>query len=359
MAMRFDLLAAGVLAPGVGSFETMLDLADRGAPPRPPSSGIGRGGVCGLGRCPTSGRINMPTTRVPDFASEWVANRPGETFVAPPVLSLPANERRRASAVVRLVLACAEQALARRPELASCVRLVFAADEGVGDVCQTMLEALANEQPVSPLVFANSVHNAPSGYFSIAHRNRRPATSLSLGEQSFACGLLTAAAEAQATREPVLFVNYDSPLPMPLRSVLPIGEPSATAWLIVASDEEGSPALLRAPAARLDARDGDRAGAPSSAGGIHAGASSPARPLASFLAELVEMQVHDGCDPFDVAPLRFPLDHRPAWLPRGWASNSSALGVAALGLVGAAQGVRDFSLGRQALRLSRLADAPS
>ena len=304
MAMRFDLIGAGVLAPGIGSIDQLIEIATMGRPP--PSVAA--------------------TATTDDRSSRWGASsvQPPAPFAAPPSPALPANERRRASAVVRLVLACAQQALARRPERADSVRLVFAADEGVGDVCQAMLEALAHYRPLSPLVFANSVHNAPSGYFSIAHGNQRPATSLSLGEQSFACGLLSAVAEAQSTRQPVLFLNYDTPMPMPLRSLLPIGQPSASAWLIVAS-------------------------------GANAGGGAADRPLATFTAELVEARRSDGCDPLEAAPPRASLDHRPAWLQGCLAANSSALGIAALGLLATTNAVRHYSLGRQVLRLSRVA----
>ena len=113
---------------------------------------------------------------------------------------LPANERRRASQAVRLALACIEQALQASPFPVETLRSVFATDEGTGEVCQQMLEALATTRQVSPLLFPNSVHNAPSGYFSIAWRNRQPATVVSLGLESFASGLLCAVTEAHGHR---------------------------------------------------------------------------------------------------------------------------------------------------------------
>ncbi|MDB5820106.1 MAG: hypothetical protein JWQ11_3746 [Rhizobacter sp.] len=310
MALHFDLIAAGVLAPGIGSIGQLIERAATSQRLDSPIDGTASHGASGRG-------------------DRFIGTMPGRTgaqaseaFLAPSSTALPANERRRASAVVRLALACAEQALAFRPDLAACVRLVFASDEGVGDVSHQMLDALANDRPLSPLVFANSVHNAPSGYFSIAHHNRRPSISLSSGAQSFAGGLLCAAAEAEATGEPVLFVSYDSPLPMPLRSLLSISQPSASAWLIVAPD------------------------------------SMPPDPvMASFGVELIDLDVRDGGARIDVTPLQRPIDHRPHWLPATWTSNSSALGIAALGLLAEASGTRDFSLGRQAVRLSRLQNA--
>jgi hypothetical protein len=78
---------------------------------------------------------------------------------------LPANERRRASQVVRLTQACIEQALRDCPFPAGSLRSVFATDEGTGEICRQVLEAVATTREVSPLVFANSVQNAPSGLF--------------------------------------------------------------------------------------------------------------------------------------------------------------------------------------------------
>jgi hypothetical protein len=84
------------------------------------------------------------------------------------------------------------------------LRSVFATDEGTGEVCQQMLEALATTRQLSPLLFTNSVHNAPSGYFSIAGAtSSRPPWSAS-GLESFACGLLCAVTDAIASRQPVL-----------------------------------------------------------------------------------------------------------------------------------------------------------
>lgn len=227
-------------------------------------------------------------------------------------MSLPVNERRRASQVVRLALDCAEQALQGSPFAVNTLRLVFASDEGTGEVCQQMLEALAIGRDISPLLFHNSVHNAPSGYFSIGHQNQQAAVSVSLGRESFASGLLCAVTEARATGQPVLFVAYDAPVPAPLFAVLPISQPSATAWIIAAA----APAI-----------DGKAA-------------------LASFV-----LHVEPAGGAFE--------DDLPAWLPRSWAGNSSALGFVALALLAERNSACEFRLGDLRLRLERSSERRS
>ncbi len=213
--MRIDLQlhAAGVLAPGIASLADLLALSRTG-----------------------------------------VHNGAGDQPLASPA-ALPPNERRRASQVVRLTLACAEQALRGAAFAGSDVRTVFASDEGTGEVCQQMLEALATTRMLSPLLFHNSVHNAPSGYFSIAHRNRQSATSVSLGADSFAAGLLCAAAEARCSGQPVLFLSYDPAMTEPMRSLLPVAHATATAWTLSAPPTpNGSPPALAA--LTLELQDG-------------------------------------------------------------------------------------------------------
>jgi hypothetical protein len=145
---------------------------------------------------------------------------------------LPAQERRRASSAVRLVLACIEQVLHACPLPAESMRSVFATDEGTGEVCQQMLDTVTTTRQVSTMLFSNSVVNAPSGYFSIAWKNRRPATVVSLGLESFASGLLCAVTECACDELPVLLVVYDPPMTTPMNELLPVNEPTATAWII-------------------------------------------------------------------------------------------------------------------------------
>lgn len=267
MALQFNLYAAGVLAPGISSLPELLALRRTGAPGAIPA-------------------LELPSPK-----------------------ALPANERRRASQVVRLALTCAEQALRTGPFPADALRTVFASDEGTGEICQQMFEALATTRQISPLLFHNSVHNAPSGYFSIGYQNRQSATSVSLGQESFASGLLCAASEARSSGQPVLLVTYDPAMTEPMCSLLPVVHATATAWIIASGSELAS---------------GQAA-------------------LASF-----ELSLHPAGTQAEPVP--------PAWLPAAWAANSSALGLVALALVDATQDhtTCEFRLGAQMLRIERV-----
>ena len=108
--------------------------------------------------------------------------------------SLPPAERRRSSPTVRLAIAAAEQALQRSRRPAAEMAMVFASYEAAGVITHQLCEALAGTREVSPTQFHNSVHNAPSGYYSIAMNVKHAAASVCRGPWSFAAGLLHAGA---------------------------------------------------------------------------------------------------------------------------------------------------------------------
>jgi hypothetical protein len=128
---------------------------------------------------------------------------------------LPANERRRITTTIKLALHLAQQAL--QDGLDAPPHAVFASSAGDSDITDRICRALAlPERPVSPTHFHNSVHNAPAGYFAIATQSPAPSTSVAAGDGSFAAGLLEAATQLLAERQPVLLIAYDSQPPTPL-----------------------------------------------------------------------------------------------------------------------------------------------
>ena len=265
-ALHFNLHAASVLAPGMGSLAELRSICRSLKPPM------------------LSAALPLPSPQM-----------------------LPANERRRASQAVKLTQACIEQVLLSCPFPAESLRSVFITDEGTGEICQQILEALATTRQVSPLIFSNSVQNAPSGYFSIAWRNRQSSTVVSLGLESFASGLLCAVTESLATECPVLLVAYDPVMAAPMDELLPIREATATAWVI--SDTKKT---------------------------------SSAPVLASFALELERAGIN--------APSIWPT-----WLPRTWSAHSSASALAALGLLEAPSGTAyRMPFGAQLLCLRRM-----
>ncbi len=130
------------------------------------------------------------------------------------------NERRRAPDAVLLALEAGQQATAavaaQRPTLAS----VFCSAHGdlatVDALCHTLA---ADPLALSPTRFHHSVHNAAAGYWAIAHGATAPSTALAAYQDSFAAGLLEAAAQCAADQRPVLLVGVDTPARGPLASV--------------------------------------------------------------------------------------------------------------------------------------------
>ena len=162
---------------------------------------------------------------------------------APQPTCLAPAERRRSSPTVRLAIAVAEQALRQTSLAPQDMAMVFSSYEAAGVITHQLCEVLAGSREVSPTLFHNSVHNAPSGYYSIAMNARRAASSVCRGEWSFAAGLLDAAAQVVADKVPVLYVCYDSPLPPPVCEVMPVIEPTAIALVLRPGDDSASLAM--------------------------------------------------------------------------------------------------------------------
>jgi hypothetical protein len=170
--------------------------------------------------------------------------------------SLPPAERRRSSPTVRLAIAAAEQAMQRTALAPQEMAMVFSSCEAAGVITHQLCEVLAASREVSPTQFHNSVHNAPSGYYSIAMNAKLAASSVCRGQWSFAAGLLNAAAQALTDAVPVLYVCYDSPLPSPLCEIMPIIETTAIALVLTSTP---SPASMAPWEIALDPGGGDAA----------------------------------------------------------------------------------------------------
>ena len=175
----------------------------------------------------------------------WAAARPVlageaayENTAAPlPVPAiLPANERRRTGASVRLALAAMEQAVDHAGVAPEDLASVFATSNGDGAVVHAILETLAGEdRQVSPTQFHNSVHNAAAGYWTIATGCHAAATSLGCHDATFPAALLKAMAELATEGRPVALCAYDAPLPHPLSAKRPDMPAFAAALVLTAT----------------------------------------------------------------------------------------------------------------------------
>ncbi len=143
--------------------------------------------------------------------------------VLPLPMALPAAERRRAGAVIKVALAVAHEAVAASGLHANALPSVFSSSNGDAANCHEICSALAsNDRLISPTRFHNSVHNAASGYWSISSGAMASSSVLCARDASFAAGLLEAMTQVAVEGREVLLVAYDTDYPEPMHSVRPV-----------------------------------------------------------------------------------------------------------------------------------------
>lgn len=153
--------------------------------------------------------------------------------VLPLPMALPAAERRRAGAVVKVSLAVGQEAVEASGWPARTLPSVFTSSSGDAINCHEICSALAsNDRLISPTRFHNSVHNASSGYWSISTGAMATSSVLCAHDASFSAGLLEAAAQAVLDNTAVLLVAYDTDYPEPLRSARPLPDTFGVALVL-------------------------------------------------------------------------------------------------------------------------------
>jgi hypothetical protein len=212
----------------------------------------------------------------PDWPSAAAAMRDGSApaplfgkLPRPAATLLAGNERRRASDSVLLALEVAAAAAKASGHGPRGLASVFCSAHGDLAIIDALARTLATEpQSLSPTRFHHSVHNAASGYWSIAAGSHAPSTALAAYEWSFANGLLEALAQLASGEIPVLLVANDTEATGPLASVntsrgllamalvLSRQRSAASRWQLQARLAAGAPAAhpaLRSAAARAHA----------------------------------------------------------------------------------------------------------
>lgn len=203
--------------------------------------------------------------------------------VLPAPLALPPAERRRAGRVIRLALQVGAEAVAASAADARTLPTVFSSSGGDGDNCHEICQALAgNDRALSPTRFHNSVHNAASGYWSIAYGCTEASTALCAHDASFGAGLLEALIILRKAPA-VLLLAYDADHPSPLRATRPI--PDAFGAALLLRRERGAQTM---GAIAVSIGQGERAPTPLDSPSLEAlRSSNPAArvlPLLSLLA---------------------------------------------------------------------------
>jgi hypothetical protein len=179
----------------------------------------------------------------PEAAAVLSGRRPYRP--APTVLPIPtilaAAERRRVGRVVKLALAIALEATSQAGENPAELASVFSSSGGDGHNCHELCQALSLAgREVSPTRFANSVHNAAAGYWSIGTGAVAESNVLCAFDASFTAGLLEALTQVAVDSVPVLLVAYDSEYPQPLHDKRPIPDAFGVALLLTPQRRENS-----------------------------------------------------------------------------------------------------------------------
>lgn len=185
-------------------------------------------------------------TEAADVLSGRCAYQPAPTVLPVPAL-LPPAERRRTGRVVKTALAVALEATTQAGIEPAKLASVFASSGGDGHNCHEICRALTLEaREISPTRFANSVHNAAAGYWSIATGAKRASTVLCAFDASFCAGLLDALTQVAVDEESALLIAYDTEYPDPMRSKRPIPDAFGAALVLTPGREAGSLARIEA-----------------------------------------------------------------------------------------------------------------
>ena len=174
-----------------------------------------------------------------------------KTVLPSPAL-LPAAERRRSGAIVKLTLATGLEAIAAAGLDATTLPSVFSASGGDGENCHAICEMLASDdRHVSPTRFHNSVHNAAAGYWSIATGAMTASSVLCAFDASFGAGLLEALIQVVVDNTRTVFLACDTPYPEPLHSARPVAD--ALGIALVLAPQRSAKALAKITVSLTDA----------------------------------------------------------------------------------------------------------
>lgn len=169
--------------------------------------------------------------------------QPQKTVIPPPEL-LPAAERRRCGAAIKLALATSLEAIAAAKLDAASLQSVFSSSHGDGHNCHAICEMLASEdRQISPTRFHNSVHNAAAGYWSIATGAMASSSVLCAFDASFGAGLLEVLTQVVIDNTRSVLITGETEYPEPLHNVRPL--PDALGIALVLAPQQSQQALAQ------------------------------------------------------------------------------------------------------------------
>jgi hypothetical protein len=151
--------------------------------------------------------------------------------LAPQVIA--AKERRRAPKSVKMAVEVMHQACRMAVLEPTGIATVFASAIGDMNITDYMCRTLASApRTISPTRFHNSVHNAATGYWSIATQSHAAANAVSGFSSSVWIAILDGAIQAVEEQIPVLVVAQELAAPPPLDAIYNMVQPFAMALLL-------------------------------------------------------------------------------------------------------------------------------
>jgi hypothetical protein len=143
------------------------------------------------------------------------------------------RERRRAPELVKIAVEVMSQACKIASMDPSRIATVFSSAMGDMQIIDYLCDLLVTTpRAVSPTRFHNSVHNAPTGYWSIATKSHSPANAVSAYSYTASVAFLEAAIQASEEKMPVLLVTQEMAAPITLKQICPSEQPFSAAFLL-------------------------------------------------------------------------------------------------------------------------------
>ncbi len=165
----------------------------------------------------------------------------GETDALKPDL-IPARERRRAPLSVKMAVEVMDQACHMAALDPATVATVFASVYGDIQITDYMCTTLASApRTTSPTKFHNSVHNAATGYWSIATQSHQPANAISAYAYSPTMALVEGAIQAVEENVPVIVAIQELASPPVFKPIYAAGQAFSAALALAPQGYSASP----------------------------------------------------------------------------------------------------------------------
>lgn len=190
-----------------------------------------------------------------EFRAVLAGGTSPETSALKPEM-IPARERRRAPQSVKMAVEVMDQACSSAGLEPSNLATVFASVYGDIQITDYMCRTLASApRTVSPTKFHNSVHNAATGYWSIATQSHGPANAISAYAHSPSMAILEGAVQAVEERIPVLVAVQELAAPTAFKPFYDAEQVFSGALLLTPPEYHSSPLAAVRLAASGDACD--------------------------------------------------------------------------------------------------------